>query len=181
MFGLPFEPRPRAAWGRRARRVNIAAVFNTHAAEREDLPQAMTKNARPHAALALLLLLAALCPAAAAQERGEERFDFYARGPYRQQVPRPQSILRYDVGEFHTNYAMMERVLYAVAQAAPDRVRVFDIGLTNEYRMQHVVAVSSPENIARLDEIRADLKRLSDPRTLSSEESRRLISTTPVA
>src|SRR5687767_14891216 len=110
----------------------------------------MTKNARPHAALALLLLLAALCPAAFTQER-TERFDFYTRGPYRQQVPRPQSLLRYDVGDFHTNYAMMERVIQAIAAAAPDRVRVFDIGLTNEYRMQHVVAVSAPENIARLE------------------------------
>src|SRR5215204_2866231 len=181
MRGLPWsKPRPRAAWVSRARRVNIAAVFNTHTAEREDLPQAMTKNARPPAALALLLLLAALCPAATAQGPGE-RFDFYTRGPYRQQVPRPQSLLRYDVGEFHTNYAMMERVINAVAQAAPDRVRVFDIGLTNEYRMQHVVAVSAPENIARLDEIRANLKRLSDPRTLPPEESRRLASATPVA
>lgn len=140
----------------------------------------MTKNARPHAALALLLLLAALGPAASAQVSGE-RFDFYTRGPYRRQVPRPQSLLRYDVGEFHTNYALMERVVNAIAQAAPDRVRVFDIGLTNEYRMQHVVAVSAPENIARLDEIRANLKRLSDPRTLSAEESGRLVSNTPVA
>ncbi|HEX7317163.1 MAG TPA: M14 family zinc carboxypeptidase [Pyrinomonadaceae bacterium] len=143
----------------------------------------MTKHARPRAALALLLLVAALCPAARAQARGESsgRFDFYTRGPYREQVPRPQSLLRYDVGEFHTNYALMERVLQAIAQAAPDRVRVFDIGLTNEYRMQHVVAVSAPENIARLDEIKANLKRLSDPRTLSAEEARRLTSTTPVA
>ncbi|HEX8191037.1 MAG TPA: M14 family zinc carboxypeptidase [Pyrinomonadaceae bacterium] len=138
----------------------------------------MRKNARRHAQLALLLLVAALCPAAA-QERGE-RFDFYARGPYRRQVPRPQALLRYDVGEFHTNYAMMERVVAAVAAAAPDRVRVFDIGLTNEYRMQHVVAVSAPENIARLDEIKADLKRLSDPRALPAEEARRLASATPV-
>jgi zinc carboxypeptidase len=139
----------------------------------------MTKNARPYAALALLLLLATLCPVVA-QER-VERFDFYTRGPYREQVPRPQALLRYDVGDFHTNYAMMERVITAIAAAAPDRVRVFDIGLTNEYRMQHVVAVSSPENIARLDEIKANLKRLSDPRTLSADEARRLTATTPVA
>lgn len=141
----------------------------------------MTKNACPRAALALLLLLTALCPAAAAAQGQGERFDFYTRGPYRQQVPRPQSLLRYDVGEFHTNYALMERVIAAIAQAAPDRVRVFDIGLTNEYRMQHIVAVSAPENIARLDEIKSNLKKLSDPRTLSAEESRRLASNTPVA
>src|ERR671928_2175923 len=121
----------------------------------------MKQNARTAAARALLLAFV-LCAVAPAQER-VERFDFYARGPFRQQVPRPQSLLRYDVGEFHTNYATMERVVQAIAQAAPDRVRVFDIGLTNEYRMQHLVAVSAPENIARLDEIRANLKRLSDP------------------
>ncbi|MCA1618811.1 MAG: hypothetical protein LC795_05765 [Acidobacteria bacterium] len=136
----------------------------------------MTKNARTLAALALLLL----CAHAPAQERAD-RFDFYARGPYREQVPRPQTLLRYDVGDFHTNYAMMERVLDAVARAAPDRVRVFDIGLTNEYRMQHLVAVSAPENIARLDEIKANLKKLSDPRTLSEAEARRLAAQTPVA
>jgi Zinc carboxypeptidase len=140
----------------------------------------MTKNARTLAALALLLLSLCAPHTATAQERAE-RFDFYTRGPYRAQVPRPQSLLRYDVGDFHTNYAMMERVVSAIAQAAPDRVRVFDIGLTNEYRMQHVVAVSSPENIARLDEIKSNLKRLADPRTLSPEEARRLTSTTPVA
>ncbi|HEX8557110.1 MAG TPA: M14 family zinc carboxypeptidase [Pyrinomonadaceae bacterium] len=139
----------------------------------------MTKNARTHAALGLLLLLS-LCPAAAAQERAD-RFDFYGRGPYRQQTPRPQSLLRYDVGDFHTNYAMMERVVAAIAAAAPDRVRVFDIGLTNEHRMQHLVAVSAPENIARLDEIKANLKRLSDPRGLAPEEARRIASQTPVA
>ncbi len=90
----------------------------------------MTKNARTLAALALLLL--SLCaPTTTAQERGDSggRFDFYTRGPYRQQVPRPQTLLRYDVGDFHTNYAMMERVLDDIARAAPDRVRVFDIGL----------------------------------------------------
>ena len=124
----------------------------------------MTKNARTLAALALLLL--SLCAAHATAQERTERFDFYTRGPYRAQVPRPQSLLRYDVGDFHTNYAMMERVIGAIAQAAPDRVRVFDIGLTNEYRMQHVVVVSAPENIARLDEIKSNLKRLADPRTL---------------
>jgi hypothetical protein len=131
--------------------------------------------------LAFLALVCLLVPAAApGQGRDEPRFDFYTRGPYRENVPRPQSILRFDVGDFHTNYAMMERVIGAIAQAAPDRVRVFDIGLTNEYRMQHLVAISSPENIARLDEIKANLRRLADPRGLPEAEARRLVSSTPV-
>jgi hypothetical protein len=137
----------------------------------------MLRNAR----LVSALLIVAYLSFAVDAQPGSEPFDFYSRGPFRESVPRPQSILRYDVGEFHTNYAMMERVIQAIAAAAPDRVKVFDIGLTNEHRMQHVVAISSPENIARLDEIKANLKRLSDPRGLSQSEAQRLISSTPVA
>ena len=80
----------------------------------------------------------------AAFSQAAEKFDFYTRGEYRPNVPRPQSILRYDVGDFHTTYAQMEQVIGAIAAAAPDRVKVFDIGLTNEHRMQHLVAISSP-------------------------------------
>src|SRR5258708_4525889 len=87
------------------------------------------------------------------------KYDFYTRGSYRTEVPRPQSILRYDVGDFHTNYALMEKVIEAIAKAAPDRVKIFDIGETNEHRMQHIVAISSPENMARLDEIKANNAR----------------------
>ncbi len=130
--------------------------------------------------LRALALLCTLFVAAAYPQRDDSRFDFYARGPYRDAVPRPQSILRYDVGEFHTNYAMMERVLEKIAQAAPDRVRVMDMGETNEHRMMHLVAVSAPENIQRLSEIKADIARLADPRRTSAEEARRITSSSPM-
>ena len=131
-------------------------------------------------ALSALALLCTLFAPAARPQRDDSRFDFYARGPYRAAVPRPQSVLRYDVGEFHTNYAMMERVLERIAQAAPDRVRVMDIGETNEHRMMHLVAVSAPENIQRLAEIKADVARLADPRRTSPEEARRITSASPL-
>lgn len=109
----------------------------------------------------------------------EEKFDFYARGDYRPNVPRPQSILRYDVGDFHTTYAQMEQVINAIAAAAPDRVKIMDIGLTNEHRMQHLIAISSPENIARLDEIKANNARLTDPRKTSAAEAQSIIQNNP--
>ncbi|HKQ53013.1 MAG TPA: M14 family zinc carboxypeptidase, partial [Pyrinomonadaceae bacterium] len=137
----------------------------------------MTSISRSLCALALLCTLFAC---AASAQRDDSRFDFYARGPYRTAVPRPQSILRYDVGEFHTNYAMMERVVERIAQAAPDRVRVMDIGETNEHRMMHLVAVSAPENIQRLDAIKADIARLADPRRTTAEEARRITTSTPL-
>lgn len=109
----------------------------------------------------------------------DEKFDFYTRGEYRANIPRPQSILRYDVGTFHTTYAQMEGVIDKIAAASPDRVKVYDIGLTNEYRMQHLVAISSPENIARIDEIRANIARLSDPRKTSAVEANTISQNTP--
>jgi len=109
----------------------------------------------------------------------EETFDFYTRGDYRASVPRPQSILRYDVGDFHTTYAQMEQVMNSIAAAAPDRVKIYDIGLTNEHRMQHLVAISSPENIARLDEIKANIARLADPRKTSASDAALVVQNTP--
>ncbi len=109
----------------------------------------------------------------------EEKFDFYTRGQYRTEVPRPQSILRFDVGDFHTNYAQMERVIEAIGKAAPDRVKIFDIGETNEHRMQHIIAISAPENIARLDEIRTNNARLTDSRKLSPSEANQIAQNNP--
>jgi Zinc carboxypeptidase len=137
----------------------------------------MISTGRLFATLALLLLL---CPPAARAQRDDSRFDFYARGPFREAVPRPSSLLRYDVGEFHTNYSQMERALEKIAQAAPDRVRLMDIGETNEHRTMHLVAISAPENIARLDEIKRNVARLADSRGLAPAEAQRLIANTPV-
>lgn len=109
----------------------------------------------------------------------EPKFDFYARGPYRENVPRPQSILRFDVGDHHTTYGQMEQVINAIAAAAPDRVKIFDIGTTNEHRMQHIVAISSPENMARLDEIKANNAKLIDPRKTSAAEANTIAQNNP--
>ena len=109
----------------------------------------------------------------------EPKFDFYTRGEYRPNVPRPQASLRFDVGDHHTTYAQMEKVLDDIAKAAPDRVKVYDIGTTNEHRMQHVVAISAPENIARIDEIRANIARLTDPRKTSAAEAAAIAQSNP--
>ncbi len=129
---------------------------------------------------ASLLLLLTLCLTITHAQRDDSQFDFYARGPFRENIPRPQSILRFDVGAFHTNYALMERVIEKIAQAAPDRVRLMDIGETNEHRMMHLVAISAPENIARLDEIKLNIARLADPRGLAHGEAQQLVAATPI-
>ncbi|HEY0777819.1 MAG TPA: M14 family zinc carboxypeptidase, partial [Gemmatirosa sp.] len=128
--------------------------------------------------LAAALLLAVSAVPAAAQPllpaardtaaRDDRRFEFTARGPYRPDVPRPEALLGYPLGARNTQYGEQERVLLAIAGAARDRVRVEELGASHEGRRMRLFVVSAPENVARLDAIRADLGRLADPRTLAT-------------
>lgn len=122
-----------------------------------------------------LVLLAALAPSSA---RAQE-FDFYSHGPYRPDVPRPAALLGYEPGEFHTNHGNMIRVVEAIAAAAADRVRVFDYGRSTEGRRLVLVVVSAPGNIARLDEIRSDVRRLRDPAGTDRQAVERIAAATP--
>lgn len=67
----------------------------------------------------------------------------------------------------------------ALAQAAPSRARVIDTGRSQEGRPLVLLVVSSAENVARLDAIRADLARLADPRTRSAAEADDLVRRLP--
>ncbi|HLL73429.1 MAG TPA: M14 family zinc carboxypeptidase, partial [Pyrinomonadaceae bacterium] len=144
----------------------------------------MIQNGRFRAPLPSLLLVAALFALTlfsnAHAQRDDSRFDFYARGPYRENVPRPQTVTRFDVGDFHTNYATMERVIERIAAAAPDRVRITDIGETNEHRMMHLLVISAPENLQRIDQIKANIARLADPRTTNAQDAARIASEMPI-
>ncbi|UCF40198.1 MAG: hypothetical protein JSW43_10735 [Gemmatimonadota bacterium] len=126
------------------------------------------------AALAALFVLSA-CDLVA-----QERFDFYGRGPYRSEVPRPSDLLGYDAGARQTQYAEQQAVLDALVAAAPERARTEVIGTTEEGRTMRVLLISSPENLVRLDEIQADVERLADPRTTSPEQAQAIVTRDPV-
>jgi len=69
-----------------------------------------------------------------------------------------------------------------LAKATP-RVRVFSIGTTEEGREMIAVAVSSEENLKHLDENRARLAKLADPRTIKlddAEADRIVAQSTPI-
>ena len=132
--------------------------------------------------LALALLIAAPLAAqriATDSLRDDAKFSFYAKGPYRAAVPKPDDVLGYPIGSWNTQYAQQERVLLGIAGAARDRVRIEEIGRTSEKRTMRIYVVSSPENIARLDQIRADLDRIADPRGASAAELDAVVARTP--
>lgn len=98
---------------------------------------------------------------------------------YDSAVPTVESILGYGVGEGFTVYHELERY-YQTLAAASDRVHLEPYGKSVEGRTLYLVIISSPENLARLDAIRAAVERLSDPRQTSPEEAQTLAATTPV-
>jgi hypothetical protein len=125
-------------------------------------------------ALAILVSLCLTPSFMAAQE-----FDFYSRGPYRAAVPRPESLLGYRVGSQHTMYHQQQHVLDRMMQAAPDRVRSEVIGRTAEGKVMRLLIISAPENLARLDEVRANLAALADPRRTTPAQASALAERSP--
>jgi len=94
-------------------------------------------------------------------------FDFYDRGPYRSDLARPSDFFGYESGDFLTTYALYESLLREY-QKHSDRLRVFTIGKTPEHRSQYLLAISSPSNLAHLNEIKDQLGSLIDPRKLKA-------------
>ncbi|MEO6323746.1 MAG: M14 family zinc carboxypeptidase [Thermoanaerobaculia bacterium] len=94
-------------------------------------------------------------------------------------VPTPESFLGAPIG---TRFSTPEQIVAYVRAvgAASNRVRVDTYGHTPEGRELVLVTISSPENLARLEQIRTDLKSLSDPALTESDVRLRSSRTPPV-
>ncbi len=71
--------------------------------------------------------------------------------------------------------------LKALAAAAPERSRLVEYARSWEGRPLWIFVVGSADRIAKLDTIKAGLKRLADPRTTTPAEREELIKTLPVS
>ncbi len=77
-------------------------------------------------------------------------------------IPTPESVLGFQVGEWHVSHDKLVQYMNTVA-ATSDRITIDTIGYTYERRPLLHLMVSAPENLAQLDEIRATHVQLSDP------------------
>ena len=135
----------------------------------------------------LILLLLAFCPCggvqaeavAWAQLSGQDvelmpgtRYDpdiptlvQVAGHEFRQEITAPEDVVRY---------------FEALAGAAPQRTRLIRYAESWEGRPLVILVIGSPERIARLDQIKAGLQKLADPRGLSDEQAEALVADLPV-
>ena len=127
----------------------------------------------------LLLVVLVVCPTASSAQSGPP-FDFYDRGPYRPAVPRPEAITGYPAGAQQTPYGVLQRYVDTLVATASDRVRVEPWGETPERRPIRALIISDPANLARLDDIRAAIAQLADPRQTSPERAAAIAARDPV-
>ncbi len=94
-------------------------------------------------------------------------------------VPELEKVLGYAWGEDISSHAQIETYLRALAEAAPRNTRWTRYGETYEGRGLYLLAISSPANTERLEEIRGENLLLADPRSIAEDRARELLARAP--
>ena len=99
---------------------------------------------------------------------------------YDPNIPTLEQVLGHDHGEVITPPDEVAEYLHALQQAAPDRARLVEYARSWEGRPLWLFVIGSPERMARLDDVKAGLRRLADPRGLAPGDADRLVRELPV-
>ncbi|MDR3218894.1 MAG: hypothetical protein LBU22_07935 [Dysgonamonadaceae bacterium] len=81
---------------------------------------------------------------------------------YDKKIPTPESVLGYQVGDWHASHEQIVNYIKAV-DAASDRVKLLQYGYSHEQRPLYLLIISSPENQKNLEQIKTEHLKLSDP------------------
>ncbi|WP_221030872.1 M14 family zinc carboxypeptidase [Actomonas aquatica] len=109
----------------------------------------------------------------------ETPFDFRAGWTLDEALPAPETVLGYAVGEAYADYGAVLRLVDRYRGS--ERLMIEPTGMTNERRPMQVLVISSPENLARLEEIKAANQRLVDGRApLSGRALDRAVAKQPI-
>ncbi len=105
-------------------------------------------------------------------------FEWLRGGTYDPSIPTPESVLGFEIGTYLVDHLQIVDYIHKLA-GATDRVQVFKYGQTYERRNLYILAISSPQNMQRLEEIRTTIERLTDPRKTTSSEAAKIAKETP--
>lgn len=114
----------------------------------------------------LISVVIALCGiSAAAQKMQTASFDYFLPDTcdYNPAIPRPADILGFEIGEMQALHENAVAYFNTVA-AISDRVMIVNYGRTNERKPLCFAVISSPENLANLDQIKKQHDMLQDPK-----------------
>ena len=100
---------------------------------------------------------------------GDPFLEYLGAGETNTAIPTPESVLGHPIGGQFTRHADALDYLRALAEVS-DRVLIETYGQTHERRDLVVCTVSSPANLARLDDILTTNAALTDPNTRSASD-----------
>src|SRR5215212_7202530 len=104
-------------------------------------------------------------------------FLFFVTGSFAQTIPSPKEHFGFNIGDNYrlANYTQTEAYFKKIA-AASDRVKLVDIGRTEEGRTQYMLIVSSPGNLKDLKRYKEISQKLAHADQLTDEEAHNLAS-----
>jgi hypothetical protein len=124
-----------------------------------------------------LCVCLSLATVASAQPRQEP---LWPGAKYDAAIPTLRQVLGHDHGEEITPPDQIGDYLQALSKAAPTRTRLVEYARTWEGRPLWLMVIGSPNRIAKLDQVKAGLQRLADPRNLPQGEADQLVRDLPV-
>jgi Zinc carboxypeptidase len=97
------------------------------------------------------------------------------------QIPTPVSVLGHNPGDdfYLADYDDAIRYFHALA-ASTDRMKMFKVGKSTHGKEFEIAVISSPENLARLDEYKAISRKLADSRDLTDAQAKELARTSKI-
>ncbi len=110
---------------------------------------------------------------------GQAKFQFWPGAVYDPAIPTHRQVLGYDPGERISSHANLVKYLEALAAAAPSRMKLYEYAVSWEGRKLVYAAVTAEANLRRLEEIRAAMKKLADPRVTPAGEASKLMARLP--
>ncbi len=113
------------------------------------------------------------------QAIAQEEFVFWPNANYDSSIPTIEDVLGHRSGERITWHRDAIRYFEALQEAAPDRVSVSRYAQSWEGRELIYVVVTSAANMARIEDVKAGMQRLADPRQTTRAEAEEIIANQP--
>lgn len=82
---------------------------------------------------------------------------------YNPRIPNPAAVLGYEVGEWHVSHDQLVNYMKTL-DAASERITLTEYGRTHEHRPLLLLTITAPQNHQDIDRIRAEHKKISNPR-----------------
>src|SRR5580658_182683 len=97
-------------------------------------------------------------------------------------IPTPISVLGHNPGDdfYLADYEDTVRYFHALAAAAPDRMKMFTVGKSTRGKDIEIAVISSPQNLAKLDDYKQIAGRLAHAANLDDDQAKDLARTSKV-